>query len=615
MSNNTLIFAKDETDKNRALVCDNDGVLQVGFSANAGSTVSIADYNTPANTLLVNPDGSINVNGGGGGGGGPLEATTSTGAIVDIEAVAGTGTGRYSLATTDIKNTYTSQTSGTTPRDFVNSYSKMVGNSSSTVEQVALMDTSGRLQTIARIQDSSGGGLASTSVGGVKALNVVDLNQQYTGTGVNASLNVNLTNTPTTNSNVRDGAGNAITSSIVSSKTGLDVNIIGGGGGGGGGGVVQAITSTGATVNIEALPAINAGQYALAVENQNNITGFNLEETQLEIKADLDKLTFDGNNYLEVSVKNAVDGVSVIEGNSYNPDTGEIGTPVVISAVVNNGTGQYNNFNALPAMVCGLSLQNAQLNQPVHINRSDFYECNCLVVQQKNDLTSPANCILSTPDTTANNDWQQNTHTRKYDGIDPLYYKVALDMNDVNNKYDADGNLETKSTVYGSVEETTPGTYTTERILSTEGSLNVNDTNQLYYNSTNPPTNNNGALLVYQTNSSNSSSAVGAFDNIHSGSLTAGSSSSALNINNTYGNESVLSYQDATTTATGYVSIWGSLDNTNWFYLGVMSPTNIVRSTIRVSVAVLKLSGVKYIRITNEEAITLDSISATLVSG
>jgi hypothetical protein len=67
-STNSLIYAKDETNNTRVLKCTDDGALTVGFSANAGSTVSIADFTTPANTLLVNEDGSINVNGGSGGG-------------------------------------------------------------------------------------------------------------------------------------------------------------------------------------------------------------------------------------------------------------------------------------------------------------------------------------------------------------------------------------------------------------------------------------------------------------------------------------------------------------------------------------------------------------------
>ena len=440
MSSNSLIYARDETGTNRVLECSNNGFLSVGITADTGSTISIADYTTPSNTLKIDNDGSIDVNvisgggtggalqatladetvvaveavegtevgtyalstsdinnlyygtsapttnegallvydlSGGGGGGGALEATATDGTVVAVEAVAGTEAGKYSLATSDIKQTYTTQTAGTSTRNFVNSYSKLVGNSASTVEHVALMDTAGRLQVNARISDTSGGGLASTSVGGVKALNVVDLNNKYTGTGSNALLNVN--------------------------------------------------------------------------------------------------------------VGNAED--------------------------------------------------------------------------------APANMRISSIADTSSTNYEQNTLTGKE--ISTGVFKYGLDVSDINNKY------------YGATA----------------------------------PTEFLGSLLTYQVNST-SSTPVGALNNIHSGTLTAGASSTGLNIDSTYGNESVLSYQDSTTGATLYVSIWGSFDNTTWFYLGVMAPTTVVRTTIRVSVAVLKLAGVKYIRITNEEtATTLTGITATLISG
>jgi hypothetical protein len=64
MAQNTLIYAKDDTNNTRVLRCTDDGYLSVGISANAGSTISIADYNTPANTLTIDSNGSALVNTG-----------------------------------------------------------------------------------------------------------------------------------------------------------------------------------------------------------------------------------------------------------------------------------------------------------------------------------------------------------------------------------------------------------------------------------------------------------------------------------------------------------------------------------------------------------------------
>jgi hypothetical protein len=529
-SQNTLIYGKDETNTTRVLKCDDAGYLQIGTSANIGSTISIADYNTPANTLKVEADGSINVNGGGGGGGalqatladntvvaveavagtavdkyaltvsdvnnlyfdttppatntgallvydlngggggGALEATATDGTVVAVEAVAGTEAGKFSLATSDIKQTYTAQTNGASTRNFVNSYSKLVGNSATTVEHVALMDTAGRLQVNARISDTSGGGLASTSVGGIKALNVVDLNQQYTGTGTSASLNVNDTKQQYTGTgvnaslNVNDTKQLYYGTTEPTTNTGAllvyDLN------GGGGGGALQATLADNTVVAVEAVAGTAVDKYALTVSDVNAL-------------------------YFDTAPPISNDGALLV----YD---------------LNGGGG------------------------------------------------GPLQATL------------------------------------------ADNTVVAVEAVAGTAVD--------------KYALTVSDVNNLYFDTT-PPSTNEGALLVYQVNST-SSTPLGSLNNVHSGSLAPGVSSTSLNINNTYGNESVLSYQDTSITAVGFVSIWGSLDDTNWFYIGALAPTVNIRSTLRLSVAVLKLAGLKYIRITSEEtALTLSGISATLVSG
>jgi hypothetical protein len=108
----------------------------------------------------------------------------------------------------------------------------------------------------------------------------------------------------------------------------------------------------------------------------------------------------------------------------------------------------------------------------------------------------------------------------------------------------------------------------------------------------------------------------GTYNNIHTGDLTASTFSTALNINNLYGNESVISYEDTLIGSTNFISIYGSLDNdTNYFYIGVLQPV-LVRSTLRQASSVLKLKGLKWIKIYNENTTaTLTGVKSTLFSG
>ena len=96
-----------------------------------------------------------------------------------------------------------------------------------------------------------------------------------------------------------------------------------------------------------------------------------------------------------------------------------------------------------------------------------------------------------------------------------------------------------------------------------------------------------------------------------------------LTINNEYGNESVISYQDSTFAATSFISIYGSFASTNnadenanptWFYIGVLQPA-VIRTNCRQASSVLKLKGLKRIRIRNEGAADVASVLCTLFSG
>ena len=96
-----------------------------------------------------------------------------------------------------------------------------------------------------------------------------------------------------------------------------------------------------------------------------------------------------------------------------------------------------------------------------------------------------------------------------------------------------------------------------------------------------------------------------------------------LAINNEYGNESVISYQDSTFAATSFISIYGSFATTNsgnettdptWFYIGVLQPA-VIRTNCRQASSVLKLKGLKRIRIRNEGAADVANVLCTLFSG
>jgi len=107
----------------------------------------------------------------------------------------------------------------------------------------------------------------------------------------------------------------------------------------------------------------------------------------------------------------------------------------------------------------------------------------------------------------------------------------------------------------------------------------------------------------------------GTFNNIHSGNLTALTFSTALNINNLFGNESVISYEDTAIALTSFISIHGSFDNVNYFYIGVLQPA-LIGTTVRQASAVLKLKGLQWIIILNTNATTTaTAVKCTLFSG
>jgi hypothetical protein len=119
------------------------------------------------------------------------------------------------------------------------------------------------------------------------------------------------------------------------------------------------------------------------------------------------------------------------------------------------------------------------------------------------------------------------------------------------------------------------------------------------------------------TNTISAEPIVGAINNIHSGNLATATFSTALNINNNYGNESVISYKDTSSSVSAFITIWGAFDNASdasYFYIGVLQPV-VIRTGNRYASAVLKLKGLKYIRIYNEHTSTVGGVSCSLFSG
>jgi len=106
---------------------------------------------------------------------------------------------------------------------------------------------------------------------------------------------------------------------------------------------------------------------------------------------------------------------------------------------------------------------------------------------------------------------------------------------------------------------------------------------------------------------------LGSVGNIHTGTLTSGSGSTGLNIANTYLNNCVLLYEDASTSLTTGLAIQVSLDNTVWMTLAVLYPTTAQSGKRAVSSA-LKLKPFPYIRILNIGASSYTTIVCSLFS-
>jgi hypothetical protein len=108
-------------------------------------------------------------------------------------------------------------------------------------------------------------------------------------------------------------------------------------------------------------------------------------------------------------------------------------------------------------------------------------------------------------------------------------------------------------------------------------------------------------------------SILGSRGNIYTGTLTAGQTSTAVAINNEYGNDSVFTYQDNSTSSTGFINIQASVDGTNFVVIGTLQPGNVLGSS-RTAFTNLKLKAFTHIRIQNSQASSVSSVVCSLFS-
>lgn len=443
----------------------------------------------------------------------------------------------------------TVQLVGTQNTNFLNTYSRMVGTTNGTDFKTALMDSGGRLATLANMRDGNGSILDSQSVGTLRGLCVSDINQTYTaiGTPPNAinALNVNVLNTATTNSNTRDGSGTLITSSTVGGKQGLDVNIIAGGGGGGGGGLVQ----------IQAFDSVDG------------TTPVNVEATANRLLTDTNIV--DAVDPLRKLVVNADGSINVAGG-------GGGGGGVVQG--IDTTSGLAVDIGAIDTRLLTNTLLVSSTNIPMTTSTvAGGKECLDVAVITNSSVV------------------------RGYDALTT----AAVDIHATDNK------LETYSLCIGKTATDVEQHF----LVNNAGSL---ITEAKCHDGTNNPitsteVSTDRGLDVYVIG--NNAVLIGSYNNIANNiSLGALANTTALNINNEYGNESVISYEDSSTSVTSFISIYGSFDNTTFFYIGVLQPA-LIRANLRQASSVLKLKGLKWIRIANEHNNTISNVKSTLFSG
>ncbi len=122
-------------------------------------------------------------------------------------------------------------------------------------------------------------------------------------------------------------------------------------------------------------------------------------------------------------------------------------------------------------------------------------------------------------------------------------------------------------------------------------------------------TNASGVLLI-----KNSNTPIGSRGNIANNiTFTYNTDTSPLNINNNYGSESILSYEDSSPSATSMITIWASNNGTTYNYIGVIHPIAI-NSSKRYATTILKLGAFTHIKLHNEGTVTADTASSCYIS-
>lgn len=170
--------------------------------------------------------------------------------------------------------------------------------------------------------------------------------------------------------------------------------------------------------------------------------------------------------------------------------------------------------------------------------------------------------------------------------------------------------LETQSNIFGL--NTTTGDYEPVAISATGNQLvtqsRTHTANGLDVFGT--VVNTVRGLNIYNVGNDN----IGGYANISNNvTITSGSNSSSLNINNTYMNESVLLYRDSSVSLSTAVVVQVSTDNTNWMNLTTLYPV-VSETGKRNASVVLKLKAFQYIRILNVGVASYDNVYCSVFS-
>jgi hypothetical protein len=585
---NTAVYAYDVVlNQNVQLTAQADALTDINkLYTRSNLYVNQEGALTPTELPLnCDDDGYLNVHiqAGGAGGGGIVQGKNiATDLGVDINAEVNAISGINSLYTH----------SSIYGKDPISELEKQV--EVNTEGQVSVLVKNDSL--LVNVSDGAGLPLSSTSQAvGTGTANFLNTYSRMVGTSNGTDYKLALMDSAgrlTTLSNIRDSNGNSVGSQVQSGGTQRGLNVL-------------DINQTYTTGNLN----VNVANTATTNSNTRDGAGTLITSTLVGVKQGLDVNIIAGGG--------GGGGGGVVQLQAYDSADGT--TPMNVEATANRLLTDTNIVDAVNP------LRKLVVNEDGSINVAGGGGGGGGVVQGI-DTTSNLPVDIGATDTRLLTNSLLVNSTGLVLTTTTTGGKESLDVSVISNSSIVQG-LDTGTGANVDIKATDNRLLTNSLMIGKTGAdveqhLLVNATGSLIveaktHDGTNNPINStvvgtDRALDVYVLG--NNPILKGTYNNIHSGSLTTLANSTALNINNEYGNESVISYEDTTVASTGFISIYGSFDNTTFFYIGVLQPV-LVRSTLRQASAVLKLKGLKYIRIANENATTVSGIKCSLFSG